>query len=47
MAILMIDRETTQRVSAKVDDQSGKLQLQAQGWVHHLYRRSRYFADRR
>ncbi len=43
--ILMVDRETTSRVSTKADIQRGKLQLQAQGWVHHLKRRSRYFRD--
>ncbi|MDQ3299817.1 MAG: TonB-dependent receptor [Myxococcota bacterium] len=43
--ILMIDRETTMRVSAKADDKIGKLQLQAQTWAHALDRRSRYFAD--
>jgi hypothetical protein len=32
-------------VSTKADIQRGKLQLQAQGWVHHLRRRSRYFRD--
>jgi outer membrane receptor protein involved in Fe transport len=43
--ILMIDRETTLRVSAKGDDKIGKLQLQVQGWAHSLDRRSRYFSD--
>lgn len=43
--ILMIDRETTTRVSTKADARRDKLQLQAQGWVHHLGRRSRYFRD--
>jgi outer membrane receptor protein involved in Fe transport len=42
---LMIDREATERAAAKYDDQIGKLQLQAQGWVDHLYRRSRTFMD--
>ncbi|HEU0029547.1 MAG TPA: TonB-dependent receptor [Kofleriaceae bacterium] len=44
-SILMIDRETTSRVSAKADDKLGKLQLQAQTWAHFLERRSRYFTD--
>jgi len=44
-AILMIDRETTTRASVKADQKAGKLQLQAQSWVHHLARRSRYFLD--
>ena len=44
-AILMIDRETTTRASVKADQKTGKLQLQAQSWVHHLARRSRYFLD--
>lgn len=43
--ILMIDRETTLRTSAKADIERDKLQLQAQGWVHQLARRSRYFRD--
>ena len=43
--ILMIDRETTLRLSTKVDDKIGKLQLQAQGWAHSLDRRSRLFDD--
>lgn len=44
-AILMIDRETTLRLSSKIDDKIGKLQLQAQGWAHSLDRRSRLFSD--
>jgi hypothetical protein len=43
--ILMIDRETTLRLSAKADTRRDKLQLQAQAWVHQLARRSRYFRD--
>src|SRR5262249_8214767 len=42
---LMIDREATERATAKYDDKVGKLQLQAQGWVDPLYRRSRTFMD--
>ena len=45
MAILMIDRETTERASVKADVERDKLQLQGQGWFHHLHRRSRYFSD--
>jgi hypothetical protein len=44
-AILMIDRETTERVSAKGDLQIDKLQLQGEAWVHHLARISRDFTD--
>lgn len=44
-SILMIDRETSARASAKADMKRDKLQLQAQSWVHHLARRSRYFRD--
>jgi len=43
--ILMIDRETTLRASAKGDDKIGKLQLQGQTWVSSLKRRSRFFND--
>jgi outer membrane receptor protein involved in Fe transport len=43
--ILLIDRETTMRASAKGDVKRGKLQLQAQSWVQQLDRRSRYFRD--
>lgn len=43
--ILMIDRETTTRMSAKADDKLGTLQLQAQTWAHALARRSRFFRD--
>ncbi|HLL22111.1 MAG TPA: TonB-dependent receptor, partial [Kofleriaceae bacterium] len=43
--ILLIDRETTLRTSAKADDKIGKLQVQAQGWAHSLDRRSRTFTD--
>ena len=41
--ILMIDRETTARASAKADDKIGSLQLQAQVWTHYLERRSRFY----
>jgi hypothetical protein len=43
--ILMIDRETTARASAKADDKIGALQLQAQLWTHYLERRSRFYPD--
>lgn len=43
--ILLIDREATQRGSIKADVKRGKLQLQGQGWVHRLYRRSHYYRD--
>jgi outer membrane receptor protein involved in Fe transport len=44
-SILMIDRETSSRVSAKADVERDRLQLQGQAWVHHLKRRSRFFLD--
>ncbi len=45
-AILLVDRETTERASAKGDLQlDNKLQLQGEAWVHHLYRTSRDFTD--
>ncbi len=44
-SILMIDRETSARVSSKADYKRDKLQLQAQAWTHYLKRRSRYFRD--
>jgi outer membrane receptor protein involved in Fe transport len=43
--ILMIDRETTARASAKADDKIGAWQLQGQAWSHYLERRSRIYAD--
>jgi outer membrane receptor protein involved in Fe transport len=43
--ILMIDRETTARASAKADDKFGDLQVQAQLWSHYLERRSRFYPD--
>jgi outer membrane cobalamin receptor len=43
--ILMIDRETTARASAKADDKIGSLQLQAQAWTHYLERRSRSYSN--
>jgi len=43
--LLVIDREATQRVQAKADEQTGSLQLQEQAYFHHLYRRSRSFSD--
>jgi outer membrane receptor protein involved in Fe transport len=45
MGILMIDRESTQRVQAKADEQVGTLQLQEEMYYHHLFRRSRMFMD--
>ena len=44
-SILLIDRETSARMSAKGDLQRGKLQLQSQAYVQHLARRSRNFMD--
>ncbi len=46
--ILLIDRETTARLGAGVDQDLGadrKLQVQARGWVHALTRLSRNFRD--
>ena len=43
--ILLIDRETTARASAKADDKIGALQLQGQVWMQYLERRSRYYSD--
>jgi len=44
-AILLVDREGTQRASAKGDVEIDKLQVEGQAWVHHLYRLSRFFSD--
>ena len=44
-SILMIDRETSERLSAKADVQHGKLQIQGQAFVSHLHRLSRNFMD--
>jgi len=43
--ILVIDREATERLQAKADEQVGALQLQQEAFFHHLYRRSRSFSD--
>ena len=43
--ILMIDRETTARASAKADDKIAGFQLQAQVWTHYLERRSRFYPN--
>lgn len=45
LAIMLIDRETSLRVSAKLDDKLGKLGVQAQAWAHSLARRTRFFRD--
>ena len=44
-SILLIDRETSARASAKGDLQRGKLQLQSQAYAQYLHRRSRNFMD--
>jgi len=44
-SILVIDRETTERFSAKADVQRGKLQVQGLAFVSHLHRLSRNFMD--
>lgn len=41
----VIDREASERISAKYDDKLGKTQLQAEAWLHGLQRRSRTFMD--
>ena len=43
--ILDIDRETTARAQATLDDTVGKTQLQARAWTHAIARRSRSFRD--
>ncbi len=43
--ILLVDRETSMRATAKLDDKIGTLQLQGQYWVAHLRRQSRFFSD--
>lgn len=43
--ILLIDRETSMRGAVKLDDKLGKVQVQAQSFVHSLDRRSRFFLD--
>lgn len=43
--ILVIDRETSGRAQASIDQQVGVLQLQGRLWGHGLRRRSRYFRD--
>lgn len=45
LAIMLIDRETSMRASAKLDDKIGKLQVQGQGWAHSLSRRTRFYSD--
>ncbi|MDQ3334134.1 MAG: TonB-dependent receptor [Myxococcota bacterium] len=45
LAIMLIDRETSMRASAKLDDKLGKLQLQGQAWAHSLSRRTRFYSD--
>lgn len=44
-SILLIDRETSARAMTKGDLRRDKLQLQAQAYVQHLFRRSRNFMD--
>ncbi len=44
-SILMVDRETSTRASAKADLERDKLQLQAQGWIQGMKRHARYFRD--
>ncbi len=43
--ILLIDRETTARASAKVDDKIGTLQIQGEVSTQYLARMSRYYLD--
>jgi len=44
-AILLVDRETSMRGAIKLDDKLGKLQVQAQSFIHSIDRRSRFFLD--
>jgi outer membrane receptor protein involved in Fe transport len=44
-ALLLVDRENNARASLKADQKIGGFQVQAQGWVHYLLRRSRNFSD--
>jgi outer membrane cobalamin receptor len=44
-SILLIDRETNSRISAKGDLQHDKLQLQSNAYVQYMHRRSRNFMD--
>ncbi len=41
----LTDAESSQRLSAKLDDKYGKLQIQAEGWIHYLERRTTSFSD--
>ena len=41
---LLVDREATDRASAKLDTKAGEWQLQGEGWLYHLYRRSLFFS---
>ena len=43
--ILLVDREATKRASVKIDQKEGAWQLQGEGWLYHLYRRSLFFGD--
>jgi hypothetical protein len=45
LAIVLIDRETSMRASAKYDDKIDKVQVQAQAYAHSLARRTRYYSD--
>ena len=44
-AILMVDREQTQRATIKADTEVDTLQLEGQAWTQHLFRVSRDFSD--
>jgi len=44
-SFLLVDRETSSRVSIKADDKIGKTQVQGEAWLHYLLRRSRSFQD--
>jgi len=43
--LLLVDREATKRASVKIDRQQGAWQLQGEGWLYHLYRRSLFFGN--
>ena len=44
-SILLIDYESSARVSARLDDKIGALQLQGQVWSQYLSERARFFVD--
>ena len=45
MSFTLVDRQSSQRLSAKGDDKIGDLQLQAETWLHFLEQRNRTYSD--